>query len=317
MNIKYKTQDVKIIVQDNLMTNLYDYINPNKKYFLVTDDNVHRLYSSIILQLTNIQTYILPPGEASKNMQNSNAIIKELLEHNYTKDDYLIAFGGGVIGDLTGFVAGIYKRGINYINIPTTLISQVDSSIGGKVAVNFEGFKNQVGLIYHPELILIDPILLKTLPEEEYLSGMGEVVKYAALFSEEMFIKLETKDYQLIEIIRKCLELKVKLTLVDEFDKGERQLLNFGHTIGHAIEAKYHMLHGIAIGYGMYLESKNLRLKQLLESLGFDFSKDFVDLETYIKQDKKIRNGKITKVKLIKIGEARLEEGEIDEYFYE
>lgn len=316
MNIKYKNQDVKILVVDNLQARLNESILPKKKYFLVTDDNVHLLYASIITKYENIQTYILPPGEASKSIDNVNAIIKELLEHNYTKDDYLIAFGGGMIGDLTGFVAGIYKRGIKYINIPTTLISQVDSSIGGKVAVNFEGYKNQVGLIYHPELILICPSVLKTLPKAEYLSGMGEVVKYAALFSEELFHELETNNFQLATVIKECINLKVKLTLADEFDLNERQLLNFGHTIGHAIEAKYQISHGIAIGYGMWLESKNERIKNLLIKLGFDFSKIFSELGPYIMQDKKIKNKLITKIKLISIGEAILEEGEIDEYIF-
>lgn len=314
MNIKYRNQNVKIVIEDNLLNNVESFLNSQVKYFLVTDDNVHRLYSSFFMGLPNVKTYILPPGEHSKSMNNVEAIISELLEHNYDKNDYLIAFGGGVIGDLTGFVAGIYKRGIKYINIPTTLISQVDSSIGGKVAVNYHGYKNQIGLIYHPELILIDPKVLTTLDHDEYLSGMGEVVKYAALFDETLFTALEQKQFLISDVIKRCIELKIVITLEDEFDEGKRKVLNFGHTIGHAIEAKYQLPHGIAIGYGMYLESKNERLKNLLINLGFNFTIKFDNLNEYILQDKKRNNNKITKIKLLKIGEAILEESDIDEY---
>lgn len=317
MNIKYRNQNVKLILENNLLSKLSDFINPQAKYFLVTDDNVHRLYASFFSNIPNIKAYILPPGEDSKGMKNVEAIIGELLEHHFDKGDYLIAFGGGVIGDLTGFIASIYKRGIKYLNIPTTLISQVDSAIGGKVAVNFHGYKNQIGAIYHPELILVDPKVLTTLNQDEYLSGMGEVVKYAALFDENLFRMLENPPYQIEDVIKRCIELKVKLTLEDEFDENKRKLLNFGHTIGHAIEAKYHLPHGIAIGYGMYLESHNERIKQLLISLGFAFSQTFTGLSPFILQDKKLVNNKITKIKLIKIGEAILEEGDINEYLCE
>ena len=171
--------------------------------------------------------------------------------------------------------------------------------------------------LYHPSLIICDPIFLETLDQENYLSGFCEIVKYAALFDKKMFHDIDNGNYELIDLIKKCIEYKIKITLEDEYDQNTRKLLNFGHTIGHAIEAKYHLPHGISIGYGMYLESRNEEIKNVLSKLGLDFSITFDGLSSFIKQDKKIENNKITIVRLIEIGNAYLEEGELSEYFIE
>lgn len=312
MILNYKTSTVEIKIEEGILKNLNNFLDKSAKYFLLSDENVYSLYKEHFKSFN--YKYIITPGEDSKIIDNALLIIEELLKNNFSRFDYIIAFGGGVVGDLAGFVASIYKRGINYISIPTSLIAQVDSAFGGKVGVDFKGYKNQIGSIYHPKLILVDPELIKTLPEIELISGMGEIIKYAALFDIKMFESLENKNYKYMDLIKRSIEIKTKITLEDEYDRGIRNLLNFGHTIGHAIEAKYKYLHGIAIGYGMYLESKNERLKKLLESFGFDFNKNFSNLQSYILKDKKIKNNKIKVIKLDEIGNGYLEEVDINEY---
>ncbi|MDY0063737.1 MAG: 3-dehydroquinate synthase family protein [Bacilli bacterium] len=315
MKAVYKNQTVEIIVKHHILEELHTYINQDKRYFIITDSIVHYYYAQYFHFLKNHIFFILTPGEASKSMDSVSQIIRQMLDKEISKTDYIIALGGGVIGDLAGFVASIYKRGIRYINIPTTLIAQVDSSIGGKVGVNFDGFKNQVGSIYHPTQVFIDPECLNTLSKEQYLSGLCEVMKYAILFDKEMFMSLFQMKKEVDYWINQSILYKIDVTTADEWDENTRQILNFGHTIGHAIEAKYGLSHGESIGYGMYFESHHPLVKSLLEKYGFDFSVSFEGLEEYIRQDKKINNQKIKKVKLIDIGYAILEEGTINEFF--
>lgn len=312
MKIAYSNKNVEVVYTNDVITSLNSIIYSEKK-IVITDEVVYSFYKNIINEISN-DLYILKNGEDSKNFDNVIKIIEVMLNKNYNKTDYIICFGGGMVGDIGGFVSSIYKRGIKFINIPTTLISQVDSSIGGKNGINHLGFKNQIGQIFHPDYIIINTNFLKTLPKEEYLSGLGEVIKYAVLFDEEMFNSLYVGNFNLESIIKKCIKYKIDITVQDEFDQHIRNCLNFGHTIGHAIEAKYHIPHGIAVGYGLFYESKNELIKQLLIKYGWDFSKEFEDLKNYILKDKKIRNNKISIIKLIKIGEFVIEEVPVDEY---
>ncbi len=312
MKIAYSNKNVEVVYTNDVITSLDSIIYSEKK-MVITDEVVYSFYKNIINEISN-DLYILKNGEDSKNFDNVIKIIEVMLNKNYNKTDYIICFGGGMVGDIGGFVSSIYKRGIKFINIPTTLISQVDSSIGGKNGINHLGFKNQIGQIFHPDYIIINTNFLKTLPKEEYLSGLGEVIKYAVLFDEEMFNSLYVGNFNLESIIKKCIKYKIDITVQDEYDQHIRNCLNFGHTIGHAIEAKYHIPHGIAVGYGLFYESKNELIKQLLIKYGWDFSKEFEDLKNYILKDKKIRNNKISIIKLIKIGEFVIEEVPVDEY---
>ena len=312
MKIAYSNKNVEVVYTNDVITSLNSIIYSEKK-MVITDEVVYSFYKNIINEISN-DLYILKNGEDSKNFDNVIKIIEVMLNKNYNKTDYIICFGGGMVGDIGGFVSSIYKRGIKFINIPTTLISQVDSSIGGKNGINHLGFKNQIGQIFHPDYIIINTNFLKTLPKEEYLSGLGEVIKYAVLFDEEMFNSLYVGSFNLESIIKKCIKYKIDITVQDEYDQHIRNCLNFGHTIGHAIEAKYHIPHGIAVGYGLFYESKNELIKQLLIKYGWDFSKEFEDLKNYILKDKKIRNNKILIIKLIKIGEFVIEEVPVDEY---
>lgn len=315
MNVNYHQKSVEIMIENHLIKKAMQLI-PERRYFLISDKTVYDLYGHHFPLESNF-IFIMKPGERRKNWSTVKSIIYKMMRAHITKYDCIIALGGGVVGDIAGFVASIYKRGMDYIQVPTTLVAQIDSSIGGKVGINLMGYKNQLGSIYHPTHILIDPEVLSTLKFCEFLSGMGEVVKYAALFDANLFEKIENKSYQLVDVITRCVELKVEITKEDEFDTGRRHLLNFGHTIGHAIEAKYHLPHGVSVGYGMVLETNNERIKNLLRQLGFCFDLTFTGLHPYILQDKKIHNQKIMKVKLSNIGEATLEEVDINEYIYE
>ena len=317
MKAVYRDQTVEIHLKKGALDDLGIYLDLQKRYFIITDQTVHYFYNKVLEQFPKHDCFIMVSGEESKSIATVMQICQEMLDKKYTKDDVIITLGGGVVGDIGGFVASIYKRGIKYVNIPTTLIAQVDSSIGGKVGINYANYKNQIGAFYHPTHIIIDPNVLSTLSQQEMTSGMCEIIKYAVLFDKEMFISIKEHKYDLAELINKCIMYKVEITTTDEFDQDKRHLLNFGHTIGHAIEAKYHLPHGHSIAYGMYLESKNEDLRLLFESLGLDFMISFDRLKDYIIQDKKRFGDKIKKVRILEIGQAVLEEGKIDDYFNE
>ena len=222
------------------------------KGFVITDTEIYRLYPH--LRPNQGMRFILPDGEDSKTRENYNRIIDKLNESDYSGK--IIALGGGVVGDLAGFVASTYKRGIPLIQIPTTLLAMVDSSIGGKNGTNLGKKKNQLGTIYQPDEILTDADFLKTLPENEFNNGVAEIIKYGMVFDSQLLKRAERKisagDSDLEEIIEKCCKIKARVVEIDEQGKnGYRNTLNFGHTIGHAIEIPYGFSHGQAIAIGM------------------------------------------------------------------
>jgi 3-dehydroquinate synthase len=322
MSVNYRNQTVKILLGENLLERTC--FPTGVKYFILTDDNVGPLYlKKLINEIPNANYLVLPSGEGSKDTVNVLNIIGMLLELEFSKGDYFIALGGGVITDLSGFIASIYKRGMKMISIPTSLLGQVDSALGGKTGVNYSKdqltFKNQIGTIYHPEMILIDPNFLKTLPKAEFRSGLGEIIKYGLCFDQELFYQL-FESFSLTEIILPCLEIKAEVTLLDEFENSERKLLNYGHTIGHALESLsgFSLRHGEAIALGMLYETEDPLIKNELKRLyklfdfpGFEFSR--MDLITYLKQDKKISRGRIQLPVLEEIGKVCLKEIDLEE----
>ena len=264
-----------IIVDNGIfkqLSSLLDSISEHTNFVIITDKNVYHHHEKLIKQqFQNYQYNIIvcPDGEKAKSFDNLEKIYSDLIKFSCDRSSYLVAFGGGMIGDITGFIAATFMRGIRYINIPTTLLSMVDSSIGGKTGINLPHGKNLVGSIYHPEKIIIDPELLRTLPTREYHSGMAEVIKYGLILDEKLFIKLENYMAELIstsenskclnDIIMNCIELKIKIVKQDERDSGIRNILNFGHTIGHALESFLgydYIRHGEAVAYGMLYASK-------------------------------------------------------------
>lgn len=251
-----------------------------KRVCIITNDVVAPLYLASLIKLLDdnfdVDTVILPDGEAEKSLKNFDVIMSHLLENIHGRDTTLIALGGGVIGDITGFAAACYQRGVDFIQIPTTLLSQVDSSVGGKTAVNHPLGKNMIGAFYQPKAVFIDINSLSTLPEREFAAGMAEVIKYGILGKGEFFDWLEqntdaikAKQPQvLIELIEICCRCKADIVSADEKESGVRALLNLGHTFGHAIEAEQgygNWLHGEAVATGMVLAAKLAVQMNLLE----------------------------------------------------
>lgn len=257
---------------------LSSYISGNR-VCIISNDIVAPLYLADLKdKLTDftVDEVILPDGEAEKSLSNFDVIMSHLLKNEHGRDSTLIALGGGVIGDITGFAAACYQRGINFLQIPTTLLSQVDSSVGGKTAVNHPLGKNMIGAFYQPKAVFIDINSLKTLPTREFNAGMAEVIKYGILGDATFFNWLESNivsiksndDNLLATMIEKCCQCKADIVANDEKEAGLRALLNLGHTFGHAIEAEQgygNWLHGEAVAAGMVLASKLAVAMNLLE----------------------------------------------------
>ena len=231
------------------------------KAALITDDKVDRLWSErITVSLKSagfvVSRHVIPNGEVSKNIENYIKILSFLSDNKLSRGDTLFALGGGMVGDIAGFAASTYLRGIRFVQIPTTLLAMVDSSVGGKTAVNLDSGKNQVGTFYQPDLVVCDPELLSSLPDDIFRDGCAEVVKYGVIADGRLFDMLKGPiEPQLEEVIERCLTIKSRFVYEDEFDRGARQLLNLGHTFGHAVEkcSCYAVTHGKAVAIGMVM----------------------------------------------------------------
>ncbi len=240
-------------------------VSSGKKAALISDSNVFPLYGSALSQRLQeagfqVVSCIFCAGEARKNAGTYLEILNFLAENQITRSDVIVALGGGVTGDMAGFAAATFLRGVDYVQIPTSLLAMVDSSVGGKTAIDLDAGKNLVGAFYQPKLVLCDTGVLSTLTDTFFRDGCAEVIKYAMLFDEELFGHLAAFDlkFQREYVISRCVELKARVVEQDEFDKGQRQLLNFGHTVGHAIEkeSKYSLSHGYAVAAGMAVVTK-------------------------------------------------------------
>ncbi|MDO2953298.1 3-dehydroquinate synthase [Aeromonas simiae] len=246
---------------------LYRQVIKGKRVMVVTNETVAPLYlETVLAQLGDyrVDTLILPDGEAHKSLATFERVMAALLEGNHGRDTTLIALGGGVIGDLVGFAAACYQRGVPFIQVPTTLLSQVDSSVGGKTAVNHPLGKNMIGAFYQPKAVIIDTHCLATLPEREFAAGMAEVIKYGIIWDRDFFSWLEQNMARLqsldgaalTQAILRCCAIKAEVVAEDETESGVRALLNLGHTFGHAIEAEMgygNWLHGEAVAAGTML----------------------------------------------------------------
>ncbi len=308
-----------------------------RKIFIVTDHNVEKLYldtvrKSLISEGFEVGYYSIVPGEASKNQDELFKIYNKLNEFQVSRADGIVALGGGVVGDLAGFAAATYLRGVSLIGIPTTLLAQVDSSVGGKTAIDMPFGKNMVGAFYQPQVVIIDPKVLATLPRSVMNDGMAEVIKYGCIRDGSLFSSIESNMIDLEWIVEKCIQIKVAVVANDERDKGERMLLNFGHTTGHAIEkvtGYNEITHGQAVGIGMVIacalgERVGItkagtcdRIKNCLNKFGLPvkIEIDFDQLIKAIDSDKKNFSEKIYFVLLKDIGEGVLHPFKRDELY--
>lgn len=326
-----------IIIEDGLLdrvdVEIKKIFNGNK-IFILTDENVNKHYGEKITSKLKdvgyeVKRQVLSAGEETKSFFTLPEVYNELLDFNLTRSDLMITLGGGVIGDLGGFVASTYLRGVSFIQIPTSLLAQVDSSVGGKVAVDLEKGKNLVGSFYHPKSVLIDPLVLKTLDKRFLVDGMAEVIKYGCIKDKELFKYLENiHNYdELINnigiIIHRCCDIKREVVEKDERDTGERMLLNFGHTIGHAIEQYYNYskyTHGEAVAIGMYNISllseeygiteigTSKRIKSILEKydLPYEMEIDIENILDTMNLDKKKLGKKLNLITLKEIGKSEI-----------
>ena len=326
LNVISKTKDINypIIIERNALDKVNEYFSlDNKKVLIITDDGVPKKYlETLENKIDNSYTYVIKQGEASKNFDNYKAILEFMVKNKFTRTDVVIALGGGVVGDLSGFVSGSYMRGITFYNIPTTLLSQVDSSIGGKCAIDFLGVKNNIGCFNSPSCVLIDPNTLDTLDDRQKNAGIAEVIKMALTFNKELFDYILNNDaYSNIDyVIKEALEIKKHVVEVDPFEENIRKVLNFGHTIGHAIESLSNgsLLHGECVALGMtYMIDESIK-SALIEALSkynlpTNTNIDIEKIIDLIKVDKKASGDMVSIVYVNKIGSFEFRKIKIDE----
>jgi 3-dehydroquinate synthase len=321
-------------VVDNSYDITIDTIKPihfDTKVAIITNPKVAGLHLGYLLsKVTAKELYIitLPDGEEYKNQDSINTILESLFNHKFNRKSMLIAFGGGVIGDMTGYAASIYQRGINFVQIPTTLLSQVDASVGGKTGMNNSYGKNLIGAFHQPKSVLIDPHFLTTLPEREFGAGIAEVVKMAVTFNKDFFEFLESSDLRdakvLQEAIKQAVQTKADVVAQDEKENGIRAALNYGHTFGHVIEneTKYKKyLHGEAVAIGMVMANETAvkmslmseveasRVKVLLEKYNLPTSYSISDVDSFYETfflDKKSSDSTITFIIPVGLGGVKI-----------
>ncbi len=318
INVKTSSGEYDIVLKRGALENAGKLLNLNRKALIVTDDGVPEIYAKTVAEQCKKPVVVtIPQGEASKQTDNWAELLKAMVENNFTRTDCVVAVGGGVVGDLSGFAAATFMRGIDFYNIPTTVLSQVDSSIGGKTAVDFMGYKNLVGAFYPPKKVIIDPETLKTLPQRQISNGLCESVKMAMTSDKELFRIFEENeitDEILDDIIYRSLLIKKSVVEADEREGGLRKILNFGHTLAHAVESinqmeKYY--HGECVAIGMLpMCSDNVkrRLLSVLKKLNLPTALDenADELISACKHDKKAFGDNITVVTVEQIGEFKM-----------
>jgi len=313
-----------ILVGESI-SNFYRYV-VGKRVVIVTDTNVQGLYGQL---WSDLPVVVIEQGENAKTLGTIEKIIHQLLQLNAGRNTFLLGIGGGIVSDITGFVASIFMRGIRFGFVSTTLLSQVDASVGGKNGVNFEGFKNMIGVFNQPDFVICDPDVLQTLPKEEISNGFAEIVKHAIIKDEKLFDFLEKNAGMLLNlergamqhVVKTSVEIKAAIVNSDEKEHGERRLLNFGHTFGHAIEKVTGLSHGKSVSIGMVIASKLScemgflkefhfeRIKNLLLRLGLPVNAelDYFKVLDAIMKDKKCEDDSIYFILPEKPGSAFIE----------
>lgn len=311
-----------IVIGDGILGSIGAYcasLGKARSVCIVSDSNVLPLYGATVQRSLeeagfSVFSFVFPAGEASKNAENYLALLQTLAENNLTRTDLIVALGGGVVGDLAGFAAATYLRGIRFVQVPTTLLAAVDSSVGGKTAIDLPAGKNLVGAFCQPSLVLCDTETLKSLSDAVFRDGCAEVIKYGVLYDPELFALLEEKgpDFPREAVIARCVELKRDVVMEDEFDTGARMKLNLGHTIGHSIEkiSNFGISHGCAVAMGMAIMARGSdcpdagRITALLCQFGLPTQCDYTaeELHKYTLSDKKRSADTISLIVPRKIG---------------
>lgn len=313
LTVKTSMGDYNIVIERRSINSLSEYCNTDKKALIVTDSGVPFEYAEAVSkQFKNNIIKVIPQGEKSKSFETYKELLEVLNENAFTRADCIVAVGGGVVGDLSGFTAATYMRGIDFYNIPTTLLSQVDSSIGGKTAIDFGGYKNTVGAFYQPKAVIIDPDVLKTLSKRQFNNGLAESIKMAATSDKALFEMFENNNAEDIidTVIERSLKIKKAVVEEDEKELGLRKVLNFGHTAGHAIETAAGLsdyLHGECVSMGMLAFSSHSVREKLINVLTkynlpvkFDFPAD--EILSALRHDKKAKGDGVNVVFVNEIG---------------
>jgi 3-dehydroquinate synthase len=319
ISVKTMLSEYSIVLERGALNRMGDLLDLNRKVLIVTDDGVPESYSKIVANASKIPVVVtVPQGEKSKNIDTLQMILKSMVENDFTRSDCVVAVGGGVVGDMAGFAAAIFMRGIDFYNIPTTVLSQVDSSIGGKTAIDFLGYKNLIGSFYQPKKVVIDPETLKTLPQRQISNGLAESLKMALTSDAKLFKIFEEQDVSQDDVIDKIIErsllIKKEVVEKDEREGGLRKILNFGHTLAHAIESTNEMekyYHGECVAIGMIpmcSDEIKQRVLSVLKKLNLPTSLEetAVQLIDACKHDKKAFGENITIITVEKIGEFKM-----------
>ncbi len=325
LHMNLGTDSYDIIIEHGAIRKASDYLHLKRKILIVTDDGVPSEYAQTIAEQCKYPIIAtVKQGEDSKGFPTFEHLCRMMLENGFTRTDAVVAVGGGVVGDLAGFVSASFMRGIDFYNIPTTLLSQVDSSIGGKTAINLGGVKNIIGAFHQPRRVLIDPDVLKTLPPRQIANGLAESIKMAATFDKELFELLEKEDLteNLDTIIEKSLAIKKYVVEQDEKEKGLRRILNFGHTVGHGIES-YENLHGlyhgecVALGMLPMCEGEvKERILKVLKKAGLPTELHFEADRIYeaVTHDKKLDGDTLNLIYVPEIGTFEMEKTPLFEF---
>ena len=328
--VKLTDAQSRVIIEKGCHTHLKDYMDFNGRVMVITDQNIpDSLKEKVLSQFENPILAEVPQGEVAKSFEVYGDLLANLLENGFSRKDFIIALGGGVVGDLAGFVAATYKRGCRFVSIPTTTLSQIDSSIGGKVAINMNGLKNCVGTFYHPETVFVDTDTLKTLETRHFYNGLVEALKAGCIYDAELFDifknhaeELSVDSEYLEQIITRSLLVKRDVVQQDEKEQNLRKILNFGHTIGHAIESLYNLkdyYHGECVANGMVMITENGQIKaDLIDILAKMHIPSVTDLDTdkcieFMKNDKKASGATVDIVKVDTIGTATIEKVAIED----
>lgn len=340
ISVSLGDRSYEILIQAEILPQLGDVLHNiglTGRVGIVTNQTVHRLYGRIVQRTLKQAGFfpfsiIIPDGEQAKSMHWLSKILDELVTRRFEREDVVLALGGGVVGDVAGFAASVYLRGVSFVQVPTTLVAQVDSSVGGKTGVNHPLGKNLIGAFYQPRVVVIDPQVLQTLPKREWIAGLAEVIKYGMIADPQFFEFLERHieglrgqaEDIIPTMIRRCCEIKAEVVGEDERESGHRRILNYGHTVGHALENLGHYttwIHGEAVGIGMVQEAaiahflgmcdKELvdRQRELIQDVGLPVAMPpmtFSNLWKAMQHDKKVLKGQVNCVVPKKIGDVQV-----------